>query len=109
MALHYTYVASDNTATNGTALGVAGQDILVKALVFGLGADSVYAELYDETNPFAGATTNIAAKVTQPAAAAGKNYDRTVTFGDGLLLGNGGNVVTTASQLTVVWDDRQGV
>lgn len=109
MALRATYIASDNTATNGTALGVADEDVLVKAIVFGLGADSVYATIYNETNPFTGATTNIAAKVTQPAAAAGKNYDRTVTFGDGLLLTSGGNVVTNASQVTVIWDDRSGV
>ena len=106
--LHYTYISADNTSTNGTALGVAGQDVVLKAIVFGLGADAVYATVYDEVNPFTGATTNIAAKVTQPTAAAGKNYVPEFVFGGaGLRLGNGGNVVTSASQVTVIWDDLE--
>ncbi len=106
---HYTYIASDNTSANGTALGVAGQDVLVKSVVFGLGADGVYATIYDEVNPFTGATTNIAAKLTQPTAAAGKNYQQVFDFGSGLRLGNGGNVITNASQVTVIWEDVESV
>lgn len=105
MALHYTYVASDNTAANGTALGVAGSDILVLGIVFGNPADGKITTLYNITNPVNGATTNIAAKVTQPTAAAGKQYVNYQSFGEGLRLGEGGNVITDGSQVTVVWKD----
>lgn len=104
--LKYTYIASDNTATNGTAIGVDNQDVVIKAIVFGLPADTKYATVYNIVNPVTGASTNIAAKITQPTAAAGKDWVRVATFGEeGLRLGEGGNVVTDASQVTVIWEE----
>lgn len=103
--MNYTYIASDNTATNGVALGADNQDIFVKQIIFGSPADGKYVIVYDKPNPVAGATTNIAAKITQPTAAAGKDWVRSVEFaGDGLQLGEGGAIVTDASQVTIVWD-----
>lgn len=101
----YTYIASDNTATNGTALGEDNQDVVVYKIVFGTPDDGKYATLYNTYNPVTGATTNIAAKITQPTAAAGKQYVNEVDFGpEGITLGEGGAVVTDASQVTVIWD-----
>jgi hypothetical protein len=100
-----TYIASDNTATNGTALGAADQDVRIFKLIFGLGADAEYATIYDISNPVTGATGNIVTKITQPTAAAGKDYFQVVDFGpDGLPVQSGGNIVTDASQVTVIWD-----
>jgi hypothetical protein len=109
--MQVTYIASDNTASNGTALDSAGKEVEVFKLIFGAPADGKYATVYTIDNPVTGATTNIAAKVTQPTAAAGKEYTKVVDFtvlqnGEvrGLRLGEGGNVVTDASQVTVLWD-----
>ena len=107
--MQYTYIASDNTVASpsyaGTALGATDQDVVVYKILFGLGADGVYAKLYDKHNPILGSTSNLAAFVTQPTAAAGKQYFQVVDFGSqGLQLGEGGNIVTNASQVTVVWD-----
>lgn len=102
--MQYTYIASDNTTANGTAIGADNQDIVIEAIIFGLPADGKYVTVYDKVNPVLSASTNIAAKVTQPTAAAGKDWVREVRFGpNGLRLGEGGNVVTDASQVTVVW------
>lgn len=102
--MRYTYIASDNTASNGTAIGADNQDVVVYKLIFGTPADAKYAVIYDKYNPVTGATTNIAAYITQPTAAAGKDWVREVDFGKGLHLGEGGAVVTDASQVTVLWD-----
>lgn len=102
--MKYTYIASDNTGSNGTALGADNEDIVVFGVVFGVPGDGEYATIYDVTNVVTGATTNIAAKITQPTAAAGEDHIRIHEFGPGLELGEGGNIVTDASQVTVIWD-----
>ncbi len=102
--MNYTYIHADNTATNGTALGVNDQDIVVKKIIFGLPADTKYLKLFDKVNPITAATTNLAAMITQPTAAAGKDWVREVDFGEGIRLGEGGNVVTDAAQVTVCWE-----
>lgn len=102
--MNVTYIASDNTATNGVALGAAGQDVRVWKVIFGNPADGKITTFYTITNPVNGASTNIAAKVTQPTAAAGKQYVNSQDFGPyGLPLNEGGNVITDGSQVTVVW------
>jgi hypothetical protein len=102
--LRYTYIASDNTGTNGVALGVADEDILIHSLVFGTPADGKVCTVYDKPNPVNGATTDIAFKTTQPTAAAGKQYVNREDFGgQPLHLGNGGAVIFNGSDLTVIW------
>ena len=100
-----TYVASSNSATNGTALGSAGQDVRVFKLLVGLPTDASTVTLYTISNPVGGASTNIAYKLTQPTAGAGKDWVRSVDFGQyGLPLGDGGNVVIDGTNnVTVVW------
>ena len=86
-------------------MGADNQDVTVYGIIFGTPADGVYVTLYDKYNPILNSTTNIAAKITQPTAAAGKDYVTFVDFGPkGLRLGEGGNVVTNASQVTVIWE-----
>lgn len=103
--MRYTYIASDNTATNGTALGTDNTDVIVYKIIFGTPTDGKYVQLFDKVNPVTGASTSVVAKVTQPTAAAGKDWVREVDFGSkGVRLGEGGNVVTDDSQVTVIWD-----
>jgi hypothetical protein len=104
--MRYTYVASDNTGTGGTALGVDNQDIVVHSIIWGTPGDGEYAIIYDKVNPVVGAATNKAAHITQPTAAAGKDWVRVSEFPGGLRLGEGGNIVTNASQVTVIWESK---
>lgn len=101
-----TYVASTNEATNGEALGAAGQDVRVYRLLVGLPTDGSKVRLYNITNPVGTASTNIAYQLVQPTAAAGKDWVRVVDFGsEGLPLSDGGNVVIDGTNnVTVIWD-----
>lgn len=118
MANFVTYIASDTTAGAATTLGAADQDVLVKKVIFGLPADAKGLILYNKTVAYGHAsgigsvdTTNRAAYITQPTAAAGKDWVREVDFtggdSEGLRL-NGGAVHTDASQVTVIWEIADG-
>lgn len=100
-----TYVASTNEATNGVALGAAGQDVRVYKLLVGLPTDGSKVRLYNITNPIGTSTANIAYQLVQPTAAAGKDWVRVVDFGEfGLPLTDGGNVVIDGTNnVTVIW------
>ena len=103
--MRYTYIASDNTATNGTSLGTDNTDVVVYKIIFGNPTDGGITYLYDKTNPVYQAATSLVVKFTQATAAAGKNWVREIDFGsNGVELGEGGNVVTDESDVTVVWD-----
>ena len=101
-----TYIASSNTATNGDALGSSGQDVRLFKLFVGLPTDGSTVTAYSITNPVNGATTNIAFKLTQPTAAAGKDWVREVNFGpQGLPLNEGGNIIIDGTNnVTAMWD-----
>lgn len=108
--MKYTYIASDNSASDATALGAAGVDVVVYKIIFGSPADGKILNLYNKAVAFGSGsgmgsvdTANIAVKITQPTAAAGKDWERIVDFGEGLEL-DGGSVHTDGSQVTVVWD-----
>ena len=104
MDKRYTYIASDNSATNGTALSVDNADVIVYRIIVGNPSDGGYVHLFDKVNPVAGATTSVVVKITQPTAGAGKDWVRDIDFGpDGVKLGEGGNVVTDESDVTVIW------
>lgn len=104
MDRQYTYVASDNTSSNGTALGDDNQDIAIYQIIIGNPADGKYVEIYNKINPVAGATSDVVMKLTVPTAAEGKNYQQVYDFGEqGVQIGEGGNVVTDATDVTVVW------
>jgi len=101
-----TYIASSNTATNGQALGAGEEDVRLFKLLIGLPTDGSTVTVYTITNPVNGATTNIAYKLTQPTAAAGKDWVREVDFGKkGLPLGQGGNIIIDGTNnVTALWE-----
>lgn len=101
------YVASSNTATNGSAIGTAGQDIRIFKILVGLPTDGSTLTIYNGTNPVVASSTDIAFKLTQPTAAAGKEWVREVDFGPlGLPVADGGNVtIDGTNNVTVVWAD----
>lgn len=112
--MNFTYIASDNTASAATALGAAGQDVLVKKVIFGLPADGKGLVIYNKAVAFGHASgigsvdsANRAAFISQPTAAAGKDWVREVDFtglGNPGLQVDGGAVHTDASQVTIVWE-----
>jgi hypothetical protein len=105
MDRRYTYIASDNTGTTtGTALGADNQDIAIYQIHFGAPSDGDSLIVYDKVNPVGSATTNIAFNFTQATHAEGTDFMRVVDFGEkGLQIGEGGNVATTANQVTIIW------
>lgn len=114
MANFVTYIASDNTAGAATALGAAGQDVLVKKIIFGTPGDGKGLILYNKAVAFGHASgigsvdsANRAVYITQPTAGAGKNWVREVDFAtgdsEGLRL-DGGAVHTDGSQVSVIWE-----
>ena len=104
--MNVTYIASSNTATNGTALGGdTARDVVVWQILVGVPTDGSTVTVYSITNPVAAATTNIVYKLTQPTAAAGKDWVRSVVFEHGLPCNEGGNVVIDGTNnVTVLWD-----
>lgn len=102
MALRQLYVAA--ATTNGTALGEAGQDVLVKKLIIGNPVDAGTVSFYNSAVSVGAATGNIAAKITQPTAAAGKDWVRVVDFGDGLALDGGSVQMVEDQNITVIFE-----
>lgn len=111
-----TYVASDNSAGDAQALGAAGQDIVVKKIIFGNPADGKITNIYNKrvapghaSGMGSVSTTDVVVQITQPTAAAGKDYVREIDFtsaGDpesGLPL-DGGSFHTDESDVTVIWE-----
>jgi len=114
--MRYTYVASDNSTSDAETLNVKGQDAFVKKVIFGTPGDGEIIRFYNQTVA-TGHTSGIgsvsdsglACMITQPTAAAGKDWLRDYTFtsefNPGLQL-DGGSFHTDASQVTVIWDDK---
>ena len=103
--MRYTYIPSSNTATNGVSLGAVGQDVRIYKIIIGLPVDGKYVAIFNSAIAVGGATDNLAAKITQPTAAAGKDWVREVDFGPDGLEVDGGNVqIDDTMQVTVVWN-----
>lgn len=103
--MRYTYIADNNTSTNGTALGVEGQDIFVHRIIVGAPVNNKTITIYDKVNPVNGATTDIAALLTV-ANTGSENADQPLVFELGLPLGNGGNVIINDDMdVTVVFEE----
>lgn len=114
--MNVTYVASTNAASDAQVLGQAGQDIVVKRVIFGSPTDAGITQFYNKrvapghaSGMGSVSTTDVVCRLTQPTAAAGKDWTRTVDFtvaGDedsGLPL-DGGSFHTNENQVTVLWD-----
>jgi len=112
--MRYTYVNADNSAGDAQALGAAGQDVFVKKVIFGTGADGKVTHFYNKVTATGHAsgmasvsTDSLACKIVQPTAAAGKDWVREVDFtsnGSGGLQLDGGSFHTDAATVTVIWE-----
>lgn len=109
--MNFTFVVSDNTAGNAQVLGAAGQDIYVKKVIFGTGTDGKAVVLYNKRVAYGSASgigscdsADIAVKLVQPTAGAGKDYLRVVDFGEPGIQLDGGSFHTDNANVTVVWE-----
>lgn len=106
--MYSTFQSASNTATNGTAIGAAGQDIRVFKLLIGAPVASGNIWLYNITNPLNASTANISAKITLPASlptTGAITSGNVLDFGPyGLPLTDGGNIIIDQTmQVTVIW------
>lgn len=112
--MNVTYVASDNSASDGQVLGTAGQDVFVKKVIFGNPADGKVTYFHNArvtTGHASGMgsvdTTNLKVAITQATHAAGCDWVREIdftSFGSGGLQLDGGSFHTDASAVTVIWE-----
>lgn len=104
-----TYQAGSNTATNGTALGAAGQDIRVYKIIIGAPVASGNVYLTSITNPIGSAivASQTVFRATLPATlpTTGASVTNVFDFGQyGLPLTDGGNLlIDQTMQVTVIW------
>ena len=108
------YIASTNAVGDAQALGVAGQDVYIKKLIFGNPADAAVTNIYNKavapghaSGMGSVSTTDAVCQITQPTAGAGKNWVREIdftSFGSGGLQLDGGSVHTNENDLTIIWE-----
>lgn len=98
-----TYVAADNSAGDAQVLGASGQDIYVHEVIFGTPTNGKYVKFYNKRVAFTADPDNIALFITQPTAAAGKDWVRSHKFESPLQL-DGGSFHTDDAQVTVIWE-----
>ena len=106
--MRYSFVASDNSTGDAQVLGEAGRDVDVLRVIFGTQADGKIVRFYNKrvapghaSGIGSVSSTDLAAHIALPTAAAGKDYDRVVELGLQL---DGGSFHTDASNVTVIWD-----
>ncbi len=110
--MNVTYQSASNTATNGTALGAAKQDVIVYKVMVGLPVATGNIILYNKSVAFSGDTSNIAFKATIPAAVSyqytNANGNKTEwDFGpNGLQLDGGNLMIDQTMQVTVLWEPK---
>lgn len=113
--MNYTYIASDNTASDADSFGASGQDVYVKKIIFGTPGDGEGVKIYNKATAFGHASglgstdsSDVAFYFTQPTAATGKPYVTEIDFtgvGSPGLQVDGGAVHTDSSQVTVIWEE----
>ena len=115
--IRYTFARAANATTNGVALGVADQDILVYKLIIGLPVASGVVRLYNKTVAYSTDTSDLAFEATLPATityqwTTANGAQTQFDFGPQGLQLNGGNLqIDQAMQVTVIWepkDEAQG-
>jgi len=100
-----TFVGASNEATNGVALGVAGQDITVFKVIIGNPIAAKVVRLYNSAVAFQDQSENVAVEITQPTFGAGNDAVREVDFGPNGLRLDGGNVqIDDNMDVTVLWE-----
>jgi len=111
--MNVTYVASDNSTSDGQVLGASGQDVYVRKVIFGSPADGKILRFYNSrvaTGHASGiasvASDNLVLHHVQATHAAGFDFERFLDFGDAPLQLDGGSFHTDASHVTVIWEVR---
>ena len=106
-----TYVATDNSAGDAQVLGDAGRDVSVMKIIFGLPADGKVFNLYNKrvapghaSGMGSVSVTDAVLQITQPTAAAGKDWVRDVDFSGAPLQVDGGSFHTDVTDTTVIWE-----
>ena len=109
-----TYVASTNATGDAQVLGDADRDIYVKKVIFGNPTDGAITNFYNKrvapghaSGMGSVSTTDCVCQITQPTAAAGKNWVREIdftSFGSGGLQLDGGSFHTNENDVTVIWE-----
>ena len=107
--MRFTYQSGSNTATNGTALGAAQQDVYVYKVVIGLPVANGNVILYNKSVAYSGDTQNIAFKATLPGTITNSfsyNYPTVYDFGfqAPLQLDGGLLMIDQTMQVTVIWE-----
>jgi len=106
-----TYVASTNAVGDAQVLGALGQDIEVLKIVFGNPTDGAITNFYNKrvapghaSGMGSVSTTDMVLQITQPTAAAGKDWVREVNFPEHAPLElDGGSFHTNENDVTVFW------
>jgi hypothetical protein len=109
--MNTTYVASTNAVGDAQTLGDAGRDIYVRKVVFGNPTDGAVTNFYNKrvapghaSGMASVSTTDCVLQVTQPTAAAGKDWVREIDFGVAPLQLDGGSFHTNENDVTVIWE-----
>lgn len=113
--MQVTYVASTNVTGDAQVLAdAAGRDVTVKKLIIGTPTDGGITQFYNKrvapghaSGIGSVSTTDVVCRITQPTAAAGKDWVREIDFtsgGKGGLQLDGGSFHTNESQVTVIWE-----
>lgn len=114
--MRYTFITSDNSASDATSFNAQGQDAFVKKIIFGSPTDGDILHLYNSATAYGASggmgsvqTDDLALAITQPSHAEGCDWVREVTlsgeFNPGLQL-DGGSVHTDGDDVTIIWDDK---
>jgi hypothetical protein len=103
--MQHTYVAAANSTGDAQTLGEAGEDVRVFKVFIGTPIDGGSVTIFNKRVAYTADTGNIAFKLTEPTAAAGKDWVRVVDFGEeGLPLDGGSFHLDQSMQVTVLWD-----
>lgn len=106
-----TYVASTNAVGDAQVLGDAGEDIYVRKIIFGNPTDGAITNFYNKrvapghaSGMGSVSVTDAVMQITQPTAAAGKDWVREIDFKDAPLQLDGGSFHTNENDVTVIWE-----
>lgn len=113
--MQVTYVASTNATGDAQVLGdQVGRDVIVKKIIFGNPTDAAITNFYNKrvapghaSGMGSVSTTDLVCQITQPTAAAGKDWVREIDFtsgGKGGLQLDGGSFHTNENDVTVIWE-----
>ena len=112
--MNVTYVSATNAVGDAQTLGAAGQDIYVRKIIFGNPTDAAVTNFYNKrvapghvSGMASVSTTDCVLQITQPTAAAGKDWVREIDFPpEAPLQLDGGSFHTNENDVTVIWETK---